>query len=163
MPFCTHCGNSVAPTAVYCAKCGAQQFEPRSASHGHGASQGEDYLRSMSPTTASTLCYLPFFGWVAALLFLTSQRFREDRLVRFHAFQGMYMSVVWLLVDIAMGSMFGFAGFIARRAVVGSLKLAIVGGWIFMLYKTASGELIRLPFLGELAERSVTEQSSSRP
>ena len=32
-----------------------------------------------------------------------------------------------------------------------------------MLYRTANGEWIRLPFLGELAERSVPEQSSGRP
>jgi uncharacterized membrane protein len=124
---------------------------------------GEEWLQTIRPSTASTLCYVPFAGWVAALVFLATQRFRTDRLVRFHAFQGLYLFVVWLLVDIAIGSFFGFAGVAARRAVTGSLKLSVMCGWIYMLYKTSNGEVIRLPFLGELAERSVAEQSSGRP
>ena len=124
---------------------------------------GEEWLQSITPSTAGVLCYVPFAGWVAALIFLATQRFREDRLVRFHAFQGLYLYVVWLLIDIAIGSFFGFAGVAVRRAVTGSLKLSVLGGWIYMLYTTSKGEVIRLPFLGELAERSVAEQSSGRP
>ena len=61
------------------------------------------------------------------------------------------------------GFLFRFAGVAARRAATGSLKLPVLRGWIYMFYKTSTGELIRLPFLGELAERSVAEQSSGRP
>ena len=159
MPFCTHCGTTVAPAAAFCAKCGARQ----PVTVAGRVPPGEEWLRSITPSTASTLCYVPFAGWVAALIFLATQRFREDRRVRFHAFQGLYLFVVWLLVDVAIGSFFGFAGVAARRAVTGSLKLSVLCGWIYMLYKTANGERIRLPFLGELAERSVAEQSSGRP
>ncbi|MFN0104932.1 MAG: zinc-ribbon domain-containing protein [Bryobacteraceae bacterium] len=157
MPFCTQCGTQIQPTAAFCGKCGARQ--PATAA---GVATGEEWLRSIAPSTASTLCYVPFVGWVAALIILATQRFREDRLVRFHAFQGLYLFVVWMLVDIAIGSFFGFAGMAVRRAVTGSLKLSVLCAWIFMLYKTSIGELIRLPFLGELAERSVAEQSSGR-
>jgi len=160
MPFCTQCGTTVEPAAVFCAKCGARQPGGATAAR---ASAGEEWLKSISASTAGTLCYVPFAGWVAALIFLATQRFREDRLVRFHAFQGLYLFVVWLLVDIAIGSFFGFAGVVVRRAVTGSLKLSVLCGWIYMLYKTSHGELIRLPFLGELADRSVAEQSSGRP
>lgn len=154
MPFCTQCGNQVDGTAFFCAKCGARQPG--------GPAAGEDWLQSVRPSTASTLCYVPFVGWIAALVFLASHRFREDRLVRFHAFQGLYLFVVWLLVDMALGSFFGFAGMAVRRAVTSSLKLSVLCGWIFMLYKTSLGETIRLPFLGELAERSVSEQAAPR-
>jgi len=159
MPFCTHCGTSVAPTSAFCGKCGVRQpgpLPPR-------PTPGEEWLNTINPSTASTLCYVPFIGWIASLIFLATNRFREDRLVRFHAFQGLYLFVVWLLVDIAIGSFFGFAGVAARRAITGSLKLSVLCGWIFMLFKTSHGEVIRLPFLGDLADRSVTEQSSGRP
>jgi uncharacterized membrane protein len=38
------------------------------------------------------------------------------------------------------------------------LKLAMFGVWIFMLMKVSQGQSFRLPILGELAERSVSEQ-----
>ncbi|MBL8242434.1 MAG: hypothetical protein JNM66_33720 [Bryobacterales bacterium] len=162
MPFCTQCGTSVEPVASFCATCGARQPGAAHAAQAPRGEPGEDYLKSISPSTASTLCYVPFAGWVAALVFLASHRFRDNQQVRFHAFQGLYLGVAWLLVDIAIGVFIGFAGVAARRAITGSLKLSILCGWIYMLFKTSAGETIRLPFLGELAERSVAEQSSSR-
>ncbi|MBI2688822.1 MAG: hypothetical protein HYX27_21170 [Acidobacteria bacterium] len=163
MPYCTQCGTHVEQSASYCAKCGIRQPGAPAASAGSRMTPGEEWLQSITPSTASVLCYIPFVGWVASLIFLATQRFRENRLVRFHAFQGLYIFVVWLLIDIALGSIFGFTGMPLRRAVAGSLKLSVMCGWCFMLYKTALGEAIRLPVLGELAERSVVEQSSPRP
>ncbi|HEU0118962.1 MAG TPA: hypothetical protein VFQ91_00430 [Bryobacteraceae bacterium] len=120
-------------------------------------------MQSIAPSTAATLCYVPFAGWIAALVFLATQKFRDNRWVRFHAFQGLYIFVVWLLVDIAVGSIFGIAGLPIRRALTGSLKLSVLCGWGYMLYKTSTGHTIHLPVLGELAERSVAEQFSGRP
>jgi uncharacterized membrane protein len=157
MPFCTQCGTAVEPTATFCAKCGARQPGAPAAAP---ARAGEEWLQGVSANTASILCYVPFVGWVAAIVFLASQKFREDKLVRFHAFQGLYLGVVWLLIDMAIGSFIGFAGVAARRAITGSLKLSVLCGWGFMLYKTSMGELIRLPFLSELADRSVAEHTA---
>lgn len=163
MPFCTQCGNQVAPSAAFCAKCGARQPGAGTAAGRPATGQSEDWLQGITPATASTLCYVPFVGWVAALVVLATHRFREDQLVRFHAFQGLYIFVVWLLIDMALASLFGFAGFAVRRALTGSLKLSVLCGWVYILYKTSTGEVIRLPFLGELADRSVAEQGSGRP
>jgi len=162
MPYCTQCGTQVNDSAAFCAKCGSRQPGAPLPPNRPAGAPAEDWLQGIAPSTASTLCYVPFVGWIAALIVLATQRFRDDRLVRFHAFQGLYIFVVWLLVDIAIGSTFGFAGFAVRRAITGSLKLSVLAGWIFMLYKTSMGEVVRLPFLGELAERSVVEQSSGR-
>lgn len=163
MPFCTQCGNPVDPSASFCAGCGARQPGGPPPKVEPNVAPGEEYLRTVTPSTASILCYIPFVGWVAALVFLSSQRFKYDNTVRFHAFQGMYLAVAWLIVDIAIGVFIGIAGVAARRAITGSLKLSILCGWIYMIYKTSMGEFVRLPFLGELAERSVAEQSSGRP
>ncbi len=169
MPFCTQCGTQVETSAAFCAKCGASQpgaaaaAPPPSSQQQQKAASGEEWLRNMTPSTAATLSYVPFIGWAFALFILASQRFRNDNLVRFHAFQGLYLAVVWLLIDMAIGSFFGFAGIAARRAVIGSLKLSVICGWSYMLWKTSQGEAIRLPFLGELADRSVAEHSAPRP
>lgn len=162
MPYCTQCGKPVSPVSAFCALCGAPQpVAPQTGGFG-GPRPDNQWPNSISPSTASTLCYVPFLGWIAALVVLATARFRSDRLVRFHAFQGLYLFVVWMLVDIAAGAIFGFAGFAARRAVTGTLKLSVIAAWIYMLVKTAAGEKIHLPFLGDLAERSVAEQFSGR-
>ena len=156
MPFCTHCGTQVQSTAAFCQSCGTAQ-------PGADTPAGTDPLASLKPRNAAILCYLPWLGWIMSLVILSTRRFQSNRLVRFHAFQGLYLAVVWLLIDMAIGALFGFAGIAARRAVIGSLKLSVICGWSYMLFKTSQGEAIRLPFLGDLADRSVAEHSAPRP
>lgn len=166
MPFCTLCGNKVEPNAAFCATCGARQpgaAAPPSASASSSNSPGGNFLNNISPSTASILCYVPFAGWIAALIVLASRRFQSDRLTRFHAFQGLYLFVFWILIDVALGATFGFAGWAVRRAVTGTLKLSVLAASIYMLVKTSQGEFVRLPVLGDLADRSIAEQDASRP
>jgi uncharacterized membrane protein len=104
------------------------------------------------------LCYIPFVGWIAAIFVLAAQKFRDAPDVRFHAFQGLYLFVAWLLLDWAVvpwlplaphHMMFPF--FSLRRL----LKLLLFGVWIFMLIKASREERYSLPLIGDLAERSL--------
>jgi uncharacterized membrane protein len=115
-------------------------------------------FQSTSPRTASTLCYIPFAGWIVGLLILAAERFRRDRTVRFHAFQGLYLFVVWLLVDLFADNVLSGSGR-GLRWVIQPLKLAVVGIWIYMIVQTNQDKLVKLPLVGELADRSVEEQS----
>ena len=83
-----------------------------------------------------------------------------DVRVRFHAFQGLYLFVAWLIVDWVLGPMFGFAfwGPPLHRIFPALLKAVIFGAWIFMIVKTSQDETYKLPILGDLAEKSVSEQ-----
>ena len=95
------------------------------------------------------------------MVVLASHRYRQNRLARFHAFQGLYLFVAWLIVDTVLSPMFGHMPvpiFIFHRGSVDILKLAIFAVWIFMIVKTSQHQLFKLPILGELAERSVAEQ-----
>jgi uncharacterized membrane protein len=120
----------------------------------------------MSPRTASILCYIPVVGWIAAVIVLASRQFRRDTTVRFHAFQGIYLFVVWLIVDWILSPMTGFSmmrgwhrpWLVPGISLVFILKAVIFFCWIFMLVKVSHGEHYRLPILGELADRSVAEQ-----
>lgn len=114
----------------------------------------------MSSRTASLLCYIPMVGWIAAIVVLASQRFRSDPTVRFNAFQGLYLFVAWLIVDWVLGpalliSPFGFP---FHRVFGAVLKLAVFATWIFMIVKVSHDQVYKLPILGDLAERSVSEQ-----
>lgn len=107
------------------------------------------------------MCYIPWFGWIAAIIVLASDRFRRDFEVRFHAFQGLYLFVAWLLVDWVVSPLlrmtrYGFWQPLPRGG--GVLHLLILAGWIVMLVKVSQGQHYRLPILGDLAERSVAEQ-----
>jgi uncharacterized membrane protein len=107
------------------------------------------------------LCYIPILGWIVAIVVLASARFRSDSRVRFHAFQGLYLFVTWLIVDWVLGPLFGFPslwGPQVYRIFPALMKAAVFGAWVFMIIKTAQDEMYKLPILGELAEKSVSEQ-----
>lgn len=152
MPYCCQCGQKVGGRDAYCGSCGARQA---------ASSPASDSLGGISPRTAALLCYVPILGWLAAIVVLASARFRRDRRVRFHAFQGLYLFVAWLIVDWVLDPLFRIPGpweppF--HRLFPALLKIAIFVAWIFMLIKTAHDDLYRLPIVGELAEKSVAEQ-----
>ncbi|HLG99745.1 MAG TPA: hypothetical protein VKX49_25780 [Bryobacteraceae bacterium] len=152
MPYCCHCGQKVGTGDQYCANCGAAQ--PNS-------SPVADYIHGISPRTASLLCYIPIVGWIVAIVVLASARFRDDTRVRFNAFQGLYLFVAWLIVDWVLGPIFSFPhmwGLSFYRVFPALLKAGIFAAWIVMIVKTAQDELYKLPILGELAEKSVSEQ-----
>jgi uncharacterized membrane protein len=157
MPFCCNCGQPTKDTDRYCGSCGTRQAV---AAAGPSAGSG------LHPRTASILCYIPIFGWIPAIVVLASQKFRNDRTVRFHAFQGIYLFVAWLIVDWVIGPLYDFPVFGPHRGgmfhgfsfVGGILKAVIFATWIFMLIKTSQEQVYKLPVLGELAERSVAEQ-----
>ena len=117
-------------------------------------------MHGISPRTASLLCYIPILGWIVAIVVLASAKFREDTRVRFHAFQGLYLFVTWLLVDWVLSPMFHvtFWGPPFHNFFPGLLKVVIFGAWIFMIIKTSHDETYKLPILGDLAEKSVSEQ-----
>lgn len=150
MPFCTKCGNQVKDPDAFCERCGARQGPPP-------ARPATEPLAGISPRTARMLCYIPLVGWVAAIVVLASERFRRDRDVRFHAFQGIYLFVAWLIVEKVIDPVFDMLP--GPPIPVGSLLSALMlGVWIFMLIKVSQEQTFRLPILGELAERSVSEQ-----
>ena len=86
--------------------------------------------------------------------------FRGDAKVRFHAFQGLYLFVAWLIVDWVLSPLLGFQywGPPFYKIVPVLMKVAVFGAWVFMIIKTAQDEMYKLPILGELAEKSVSEQ-----
>ncbi len=165
MPFCTQCGGPVKPTDVYCARCGGRQGDAAAApvADPTGQTGGEERQQSQSnpldqltPENASILCYIPWLGWVVSIVVLATERFRQDYTVRFHAFQGLYLFVVWLFVSWVFTPIAEYAN--STRAIGSIMKLGVLGVWIFMIVKTSQKQMVKLPLLGELADRSVAEQ-----
>jgi uncharacterized membrane protein len=169
MPFCPQCGSGVDSTDKFCARCGGQQ---PSAARGSGGSAGAaaaapphpEFAPGISDRNAALLCYIPWVGWVAAIVVLASERFRRDMQVRFHAFQGLYLFVAWLMVEWVVSPALYFSDwhgdFPLHHVFPHLFQLLIFAAWILMIVKVSHGEKYKLPILGELAERSVSEQRS---
>jgi uncharacterized membrane protein len=151
MPFCSQCGNQVAGSDVFCAKCGARQ--PGAQQQPPGRS---DPLAGITPRTASILCYVPGIGWLASIVVLASDKFRNDRGVKFHAFQGLYLFVAWLISDRVLHPMFARLTF--DYQLYHLVDLALLGMSIFMMIKAAHNQTFSLPLFGELAERSLNDR-----
>jgi len=110
----------------------------------------------MTPRTASILCYIPVVGWIAAIILLASDRFRQNLRVRFHAFQGLYLFVAWLMVHQVLRPLFHNlpdAVFPVDRI----LEAVIMFTWIFMLVKASHEQEYTLPIIGDLARKSAAE------
>jgi uncharacterized membrane protein len=152
MPYCHSCGKEVHDRDIYCAKCGTPQPHQATAA----PPQPIDPLHSMSPRTASILCYVPVIGWIAAVVVLASRRFRLDGTVRFHAFQGLYLFATWLVVNWALRPLFHVIGNHMYR-LDSILEAVLFVAAIIMIIKTSQNEVYSLPILGELAHRSATE------
>ncbi len=163
MPFCTQCGTEVQPADIFCGSCGARQARspgtsgstPRPAST-PPHNPANDFLKNLTSRNASLMCYIPVAGWIISIIILASDRFRAEREVRFHAFQGLYLFVLWLFVDWVFAP-FSYS-IEAPHYIAKALKAVVFGAWIFMMVKTSQGDNFRLPILGELADRSVSEQ-----
>jgi uncharacterized membrane protein len=157
----------------FCGVCGTAQTPGPGTSGGFGGAASAssttagtarpgapaDPMAGLTGRNASVLCYIPMVGWIFAIVVLASARFRNDTETRFNAFQGLYLFVAWLIVDWVLSPFLAFPfGSGSLHVIPRLLKLSVMCVWIFMIVKTVQGQLYRLPILGELADRSVSEQ-----
>jgi uncharacterized membrane protein len=176
MAFCANCGAAV--SGRFCQQCGAPAPAPGSAP-GAGpvpASPGVNpsevnppgvhslpppVAPSLGMTTnmAGALCYL--FGFITGILFLVLAPYNQDRTIRFHAFQSIFLNIAWVALWIVIGIVtlvFRVIPFLGLFISV-VLHFAIgIGGlflWLYMMFKTYNGEKIVLPVVGPLAEKQV--------
>jgi len=162
MPFCTQCGQEAGGADAFCGHCGARQSAAGSSLGNAPPRPGpippvQDPLAGLSPRAAAILCYIPAVGWIAAIIVLAARRFKDNHIIRFHAFQGLYLFAAWLIVDWVVGP-------IVRAAPGHHFPLdtilhgVILFVSIFMMVKASHDEAYVLPIIGELAQRSATEQ-----
>ncbi len=158
MPFCTQCGREVSGSAAFCGNCGARQTPVAGGPSAGPMPPGPapDALAGMSPRAAAILCYIPNpFGGIASVIVLASRKFKGDQNVRFHAFQGLYLFAVWLLLMWAGPVMDSGSGHFLRGDHLLEGVLLFVS--VFMMIKASHEETYVLPIIGELAKRSATE------
>lgn len=164
--FCSSCGTRQAPENFSSApppqppppypnaapNSGVPPGAPPQAPH-----RAHDPLAGLSPRAASILCYVPTVGWIASVIFLSATRFRNDQIVRFHAFQGLYLFAIWLLIQWFVHPLLQAAGDHVFR-VDRLLSAIVMAVSVFMMIKASHDEAYVLPIVGELAQRSAQER-----
>lgn len=93
------------------------------------------------------LCYI----FIVGLVFLFMEK--ENRFIRFHALQAVFLGVFLLLVNIALGVIPVIGWFISL--LMGPIILILV---IFMMYQAYQGKYYKLPILGEMVEKQLDSE-----
>jgi uncharacterized membrane protein len=113
---------------------------------------------AMSSNVAGLLTYI--LGFITGIIFLVIEPYKNDKFVRFHAFQSIFLSVVWIGFRIiwgyiVMGMIWSpFSGLWALLGLIGMLiSLAFLACFLFLMYKAYNNERFRLPFIGDLAAK----------
>ena len=106
---------------------------------------------------AAMLCYSCPLTFITGIIFLLIEK--ENRDVRFHAWQAVFLGVVALVVLVALSILAAIMGVIS--AMLASLMGIIVFGaalsfaalWVVCMVKAYQGERYQLPFIGAMAEQ----------
>lgn len=167
MPFCANCGAQT--EGRFCAKCGAPVGAPAGPTGG-AAAGGVPPVGSVPPqmsaapppasvgmaqNVASALCYV--LGLITGILFLVLEPYSRDRVVRFHAFQSIFLHlafiVVWIVFSILMGMFMHIVGFFLGAILWPLFGLFCLGVWLYMMLSAYQGKTIVLPVIGQLAQQ----------
>lgn len=150
MAFCPNCGTQT--TGAFCPNCGA------GASAGAGPAAGAAYAppaatattSGMSENVASALCYL--FGFITGIIFLVIAPYNQNKTVRFHAFQSIFLFVAVVVIEIAW-SMISLVTHGLGFLLYPLLMLFFFGLWLYMMWTAYSNKKVKLPLIGDLAEK----------
>ena len=158
MPFCATCGAPV--EGRFCAKCGGAVASagPGPASPGPQP-MGQPMATSgpMADNVASALCYA--LGLITGIIFLVIAPYNQNRTVRFHAFQSIFMHValiaIWIVFNIVFSIMFRLMGFLGFLGVLvfPVLGLACFLLWLYLMFSAYQGKMVVLPIVGPLAQK----------
>ncbi|HKD78360.1 MAG TPA: zinc-ribbon domain-containing protein [Candidatus Angelobacter sp.] len=167
MAFCSKCGAQLAAGSGFCGSCGAAVAGTNVASasgapaSGAAAAPAQPASASagMTNNVAGMLCYI--LGIVTGIVFLVIEPYKNNRFIRFHAFQSIFYWVVcfgfwmiwsWLIVGMFLSAgslgMWGFIGLVFTL-----IRLAMFAGWIFLMFKAYNNEEFKLPVIGDLAAK----------
>jgi uncharacterized membrane protein len=150
MAFCQSCGSQV--DGRFCAKCGAGVGGAAAVSGTPAGYTGSTpQAGGLTDNIASALCYV--LGLVTGIVFLVLAPYNQNKQIRFHAFQAIFVHVALLIFFMAIMPVLGFMlghmiWFFAPIVSIGSVLL-----WVWLIWKAYNNERFKVPILGDLAEK----------
>lgn len=172
MAFCAQCGSPV--EGKFCAKCGAPivatggaAVPPGPAPQAGPGYQQQGYAQpgyqpgyqagpapmggAMADNVASALCYV--LGLITGIIFLVIAPYNQNRNVRFHAFQSIFLNVAWIGCWIVINIIFSILHIFTLFFFTPLIGLAFFVLWVYLLISAYQGKKVVLPVIGPLAEQ----------
>ena len=174
MAFCANCGAEV--QGRFCAKCGAPAPAagaapspsasappppppPQAASPFPAAAAPAPTAQAagLDENLACALCYV--LGLLTGILFLVLAPYNQNRLIRFHAFQSIFLHVgsivvfIGLMIVMSILHFIPFVGTILALLMYPLVGLGFLVLWLMLMYKAYNRERWVLPIIGPLAEK----------
>jgi len=141
MAFCPSCGAAV--EGRYCAKCGTAVDAAATPAVNLPAVSAP----GLPENTAAALCYL--LGLVTGIIFLVLEPYNKNKLIRFHAFQSIFLHVAVIIVWVALRTVLPWG----MWYLMSLIDLAFFVLWIYLLVQTYQGKKVVLPVIGDLAAK----------
>jgi uncharacterized membrane protein len=114
--------------------------------------------QAMPSNVAGLLTYI--LGFITGIIFLVIEPYKNDKFVRFHAFQSIFFNVALIVFWIAYMIVVSILSFVTfglvamAMGLVGLLiSLGILAYWILLMYKAYDNKLYKIPFIGDLAAK----------
>jgi uncharacterized membrane protein len=147
--FCSSCGAQMPDNATFCSACG--KAAGAGAGGGTVVAGATATTGGMSDNVAGMLAYITI---IPAIVFLVIEPYNKNRFIRFHSFQNIFFHVAWFVLWIVLAT-------VAHIPFLGWLTILVwpligLGGlilWIVLLLKAYQGQMFKLPFIGDIAEK----------
>ena len=137
-------------------KCGTDSPGQFCATCGNPVS-GSPQSADLPENAAGLLCYVLWA--LTGIVFLVLEPYNRSKLVRFHAWQSILMSIVlfagWFVV-LAIAAVLRVVPWIGApvaSALLGLFGLAMLGLWLLLMFKAYQGGSLDLPFISVIAQK----------
>jgi len=156
MAFCAKCGAQMAEGTTFCGSCGAPAGSAAPVAPPVAAPSTAN--AGLTSNVAGCLAYV--LGFITGIIFLVLDPYKNDKFVRFHAFQSIFFNVVvigfvivWTILSVILGlvSMGVLAGIMFLISLLVHLGFLCI--WIFFMYKAYQNEYFKAPVIGALAAK----------
>jgi uncharacterized membrane protein len=145
MAFCTVCGAQLSDGSTVCPSCRAATPVARPSAAASGG---------LPDNVAGMLAYVTI---IPAIIFLVIEPYNRSRFVRFHSFQCIFFHIAWTALWIVLN-------IVAHIPLLGWLTILIwpligLAGfviWLVLLLKANQGQMWKLPYIGDLAEKQAS-------
>jgi uncharacterized membrane protein len=104
----------------------------------------------MTDNAASALCYV--LGLITGILFLVLAPYNQNKIIRFHAFQSIFLNVAWVVFWIVFNIIFAALHIFSLLFLTPLIGLAFFVLWIYMIISAYQGKTVVLPVIGPIAQ-----------
>jgi uncharacterized membrane protein len=132
--FCANCGTEVGSGA-------GSSAAPRAASPG---------AAGLTENMAAALTYA--LGAITGILFLLWAPYSQNRTIRFHAFQSIFLTVAYWVLSFVLFIVlpWRFAFSLMRLVQIGAFIL-----WLLLMWKAYNNDKLVLPVIGDFAQKQM--------